>query len=88
MHVDRSSILLCREAGGNLKYLMWAPAWQPEDDVAQIAPDQLKQFKEKFGIGQSTRDSQTKKERCPHLHSPEDRRAQRSHDSGKKGERD
>ncbi|EGE79567.1 hypothetical protein RJZ56_003331 [Blastomyces dermatitidis] len=36
-------ILLHREAmEGHLEFLLWAPIWQSEDDIAKVHPDQLK----------------------------------------------
>ncbi|EEH33960.2 hypothetical protein PAAG_05009 [Paracoccidioides lutzii Pb01] len=61
---------------GCLEYLLWAPAWWTEDELAQIAPDQLKQYKEKLDIGSGSRGSQVRKRAASH--SPQVRRSSRT----------
>ncbi|EDN07056.1 predicted protein [Histoplasma mississippiense (nom. inval.)] len=42
-------ILLHREAReGHLEFLLWAPIWQSEDEIAKVHPDQLKRYKERL----------------------------------------
>ncbi|OJD28486.1 hypothetical protein ACJ73_00117 [Blastomyces percursus] len=49
---DGPHILLHREAGdGRLEFLVWAPIWRSEGDVANVAPDQLKRYKERLDVG-------------------------------------
>ncbi|KAL2376354.1 hypothetical protein RJZ90_007573 [Blastomyces dermatitidis] len=55
-------ILLHREArDGSLELLLWAPIWRSEDDIAKVYPDQLKRYKERFGIRFAIRASQVGK---------------------------
>ncbi|EEH34444.2 hypothetical protein PAAG_05492 [Paracoccidioides lutzii Pb01] len=75
---DTSSphILLHREAReGHLEFLLWAPIWRSEDDIAKVHPDQLKRYKERLDVGPARRASQARKRaRSPF---PEPRRSSR-----------
>ncbi|KGQ02028.1 hypothetical protein PAAG_11204 [Paracoccidioides lutzii Pb01] len=54
------NILLHHETReGHLEFLLWAPIWQLEDDVAKVHPDQLKQYKERLDVGSARRASQS-----------------------------
>ncbi|QSS61772.1 hypothetical protein I7I51_03949 [Histoplasma capsulatum] len=56
------NILLHREAReGHLEFLLWAPIWQSEDDIAKVHSDQLKRYKERLDVGLASRASQARK---------------------------
>ncbi|OJD13513.1 hypothetical protein AJ78_06039 [Emergomyces pasteurianus Ep9510] len=55
-------ILLHRETmKEHLEFLLWAPIWQPEDDIAKVHPDQLKRYKERLNVEPAKRASQARK---------------------------
>lgn len=58
-------ILLCRDTNGCLEYLLWAPTWISEEDVARVAPKQLKQYKKMLNIRPASRESQVRKRAAP-----------------------
>ncbi|OJD11789.1 hypothetical protein ACJ73_09468 [Blastomyces percursus] len=69
-------ILLHRETReGHLEFLLWAPVWRSEDDIAKVHLDQLKRYKKRLDVGPARRASQVRKqERSPF---PEPRRSSR-----------
>ncbi|KAK2805515.1 hypothetical protein FQN50_006139 [Emmonsiellopsis sp. PD_5] len=67
---------ITNEAKDNrLDFLLWAPSWRSENEVAKVAPGQLKRYKGKLDIGLASRASQARKRVRSPL--PEPRRSSR-----------
>ncbi|EDN09838.1 predicted protein [Histoplasma mississippiense (nom. inval.)] len=53
-------LLHCEAREEHLEFLLWAPIWQSEDEIAKVHPDQLKRYKKRLSIRPVRRASQAR----------------------------